>query len=144
MQDRVKFTVLGAAGLVGAAITRHFRALGHVVREVTRENWPAPRESLGHVIYAIGMTANFRERPLATAQAHVSVLLQALESFRSELVLCLSTTRVYQKVPRATEEAALCVNPADPDHLYNITKLTGEAVCLALPASTVGSPAFPM
>ena len=42
------------------------------------------------------------------------------------------------------EDATLSVCPADPDDLYNITKLAGEAVSLALLARTVVSLVCPM
>jgi nucleoside-diphosphate-sugar epimerase len=131
------FTIFGAAGWIGSALARRLTSSGQQVRAVFRDNWPAANESLGHVIYAIGLTADFRERPLAAAEAHVAALVRALESSRFDSFLYLSSTRVYLGAATTVEEASLSVRPADPDNLYNVTKLAGEAVCLALPSLAV-------
>ena len=52
-------------------------------------------------------------------------------------MLYLSSTRVYAGAAATGEEAALTVRPQRPDHLYNLSKLTGEALCLARPEPTV-------
>jgi len=137
MPEVAKFTIFGARGWIGSALVQWLGMRGHEVRALTRDDWPADGERLGHVVYAIGLTADFRNRPLATAQAHVGVLLQVLERFRYESFLYLSTARVYRNVREAVEDAVLSVRPADPDETYNITKLAGEAVCLSLPQPTV-------
>ena len=51
-------------------------------------------------------------------------------------LLYLSTTRVYRNALETTESATLQVSPTDPDDVYNITKLAGEALCLSLPNPT--------
>ena len=48
-------------------------------------------------------------------------------------LLYLSSTRVYDGAPAAREEVSLSLDPQNPSHLYNATKLAGEALCLALP-----------
>jgi nucleoside-diphosphate-sugar epimerase len=131
------FTIFGAGGWIGSALVRRLTNSGHQVRTVFRDNWPAANERLGHVIFAIGLTADFRERPLATAEAHVGTLTRALEYSRFESFLYLSSTRVYLGAAATSEETILSVRPVDPDNLYNVTKVAGEAVCLALPAPTI-------
>jgi nucleoside-diphosphate-sugar epimerase len=131
------FTIFGAKGWIGSALARHLAARGHEVRAVARDDWPAAKTALGHVIYAIGLTADFRQRPLATAEAHVAALVRALQSFPFDSFLYLSSTRVYMNSAATAEETALSVRPNDPDHLYNATKLAGEAVCLSLPGPAV-------
>jgi nucleoside-diphosphate-sugar epimerase len=131
------FTIFGAAGWIGSALVRRLTGSGQEVRTVLRENWPAANEPLGHVIYAIGLTADFRERPLAAAEAHVAALVRALEYSRFESFVYLSSTRVYLGAAATVEETPLSVRPTDPDNLYNVTKLAGEAVCLALPSPNI-------
>jgi nucleoside-diphosphate-sugar epimerase len=131
------FSIFGAGGWIGSALVRHLGARGHELRAITRESWPAAGERLGHAVYAIGLTADFRNNPLPTAQAHVAVLLRALEQFKYDSFLYLSTTRVYRHVPEAHEDAALWVRPTDPDDIYNLTKLAGESVCLSLPSPKI-------
>jgi len=137
MPEVAKFTIFGARGWIGSALVQWLGMRGHEVRALTRDDWPADGERLGHVVYAIGLTADFRNRPLATAQAHVGVLLQVLERFRYDSFLYLSTTRVYLNAHEAVEDAVLSVSPTNPDDVYNATKLAGEAVCLSLPQPTV-------
>jgi len=127
------FTILGAGGWIGSALVRRLAGSGQQVRAIFRDNWPAANESLGDVIYAIGLTADFRVRPFATAEAHITVLTRALQSCRFDSFLYLSSTRVYLGASATTEQTAVSVRSADPDHLYNVTKLAGEALCLALP-----------
>ena len=91
----------------------------------------------GHIISCIGLTGDFRTRPLATAEAHVGTTarIQARGGFDS--FLYLSSTRVYARAATTTEDAALSVNPTDPSDLYNLTKLAGEALCLSDPRPSV-------
>jgi nucleoside-diphosphate-sugar epimerase len=131
------FTILGAAGLIGAAIVRHLQSQGHEVRSVTRSSWPDDDEELGHVIYAIGITSDFLKDPLATADAHVSVLARALRTFRYASFLYLSSTRLYMNASSADEDQPISVLPTDPNYLYNACKLAGESICLSLPAPAV-------
>jgi nucleoside-diphosphate-sugar epimerase len=137
LKPKPMFTIFGAAGWVGSALARRLTSSRYEVRAVSRDTWPAAEEALGHVIYAIGLTADFREHPLAATQAHVATLLRALEYSRFESFLYLSSTRVYLGAGATAEETALSVRPADPDNLYNVSKLAGEAVCLALPSPSV-------
>ena len=56
----------------------------------------------------------------------------------TSLRFCSCPLPASTAVPTATDETAklLCA-PADPSDLYNLTKLAGEAVCLADPRQTV-------
>jgi nucleoside-diphosphate-sugar epimerase len=129
-----EYTVLGAGGYIGAALVRHLRARGHACHAVGRGD-PMPRRP-GHVVYCIGMTFDFRTRPFDTIEAHVSALANILRTAEFESLTYLSSTRVYLRCPPdvvADEDAPLIVNPMDPDDLYNLSKLTGEALCLAIP-----------
>jgi nucleoside-diphosphate-sugar epimerase len=125
------FTIFGANGWIGSALARHLAGKGHHVRGATRNDWPAAGQKLDNVIYAIGLTADFRGRPMQTAQAHVEMLLRVLERYSFESFLYLSSTRVYRGAQATTENAALLVNPTDPDDVYNVTKLAGESICLS-------------
>jgi nucleoside-diphosphate-sugar epimerase len=124
------FTVLGGSGHIGSRLCRWLSARSIPYRAPARGE-PLPGESLGHVIYAIGLTADFRERPLDAVTAHVSCLVSLLETAEFESLLYLSSTRVYQHCPRAEEEEALQVHPTRPQDVYNISKIMGEAACLA-------------
>jgi nucleoside-diphosphate-sugar epimerase len=128
----VSFTIFGAEGWIGSALALELASKGHQVRRVTRKTWPPPGQKLDNVVFAVGLTADFRGYPMQTAQAHVAALLDALERYRYDSFLYLSSTRVYRGAKETIENAALVVNPSDPDDVYNITKLAGESVCLSL------------
>jgi len=82
------------------------------------------------VIYAIGMTADFRHRPIETAEAHVCLLQRLVHAGNFESLTYLSSTRVYARSTDTRESAHLRVNPNDLDDLYNLSKLMGESLCL--------------
>lgn len=131
------FSIFGAGGFVGRNLIARLQANGEPVRAIHRGDWPAPGAALGHVIYTIGMTADFRERPFETIRNHVSLLAEVLEKYTFESFLYLSTTRVYRGNQRTDEAAPLSLSPAVADDLYNASKLAGEALCLALPKPAI-------
>ena len=95
------------------------------------------QRELGHVVYAIGVTSDFRTRPFDTITAHVSRLNEVLRNCRFDSLTYLSSTRVYQGVPVAAggvdgldETCPLTVDPQRPDDLYNLSKLAGESLAL--------------
>jgi nucleoside-diphosphate-sugar epimerase len=107
------------------------------VQRVARgdETWRG--QELGHVFFCVGLTADFRERPLDAIEAHVNAAAAVLRYARFESFLYLSTTRVYSGAAEAVETARISVDPSDPNDLYNLSKLAGEATCLAIPRPEV-------
>ena len=133
-------TVLGAGGWIGAALVAELRRQGRPARAVDRAGlpaWLAERDPQGlgpgPVIYAIGLTADFRQRPHATAEAHVGLLSQVLQRPGMEQLLYLSSTRVYARSADTHETASLPCLSSDPSDLYNLSKLLGEALVLQDP-----------
>ena len=131
-----RFTVLGANGYVGAALVAQLHAQGHRVHAVTRAALPVLLDSgrnAGHVLDCIGLTGDFRSRPHETADAHVGVTAACLARLAFDSFLFLSSTRVYARATATAEDTPLPCAPQDPSDLYNLSKLTGEALCLADP-----------
>jgi nucleoside-diphosphate-sugar epimerase len=134
----MKFSILGGAGFVGRHLARHLRQIGFQVEIVSRGAEVNGTE-LGHVIYAIGLTGNFRERYFDTVEAHVNVLSCALQRNSFESWLYLSSARVYGGLPAgsvATETLDIPVRPSK-DALYDLSKLLGESLCLSLDRPTI-------
>jgi nucleoside-diphosphate-sugar epimerase len=123
------YTVLGAGGRIGRRLVARLRADGHAVHAPARGE-PLPRHRLGHVIYAVGVTADFRTRPLEAMQAHVCALMPLLAGTPFESLLYLSSTRVYLGAGHGREDAPVPVCSANASDLYNLSKLAGEAACL--------------
>ncbi len=125
----MKFTVLGNTGFIGRTVTAHLRAKGHDVATPDRNVQSPAGENLGHVIYAIGMTGNFREHPDRAIEAHVNVLQRLMKDAEFDSWLYLSSTRVYG-MGDTSETSPVSVMP-NADTLYDLSKLLGEAICLS-------------
>lgn len=128
--SKTNITVLGGSGFIGSHVARHFQGIGcdpYLPRKGDESIYQRP---LGHVIYAIGLTADFRHRPLDTVEAHVCILLRLIQSGNFESLTYLSSARVYAGSEDTAEMAQLKINPNDAGDLYNISKLMGESLCL--------------
>ena len=124
-------TILGATGFIGSRLVRHL--------EVQRMDFYAPSrdedlagKNLGHVIYCIGLTADFRTHPVDAVEAHVCKVLRVVRESSFESFVYLSSTRLYKGHQRtlAREEDDLRVNPLAADDLYNLSKAMGESLVL--------------
>lgn len=127
------FTVLGASGSIGSLLRKHLEVTGASLYAPARDDPRIFERPLGHVFYCVGLTADFRAHALETVEAHVGLLSRVLERSEFESLLYLSSTRVYRGLEAGTEEGPLLVTPEDPDDLYSVSKLCGEALCLASP-----------
>jgi nucleoside-diphosphate-sugar epimerase len=134
MGDR--FTVVGGRGFIGSALCAALHDAGGAVASVTHRDVPADA-ALGHVIYASGVSASSVEDPTYAYGAHVEGVRRILDAGRFDSFLYLSSTRVYDDATSTDEAAALPVRPAGGRDLYRITKIAGEALCLAQPAPAV-------
>ena len=130
-----RFTVVGAAGFVGSRLCATLRARGAQVWAPARdESWPW-HGPLGHVIYCAGLTADYLARPFDTVRAHVShlaeVLQHGLQQGAIDSLVYLSSTRLYDGLGDglAHEDAVLPMAPANPRHLYDLSKGLGESLC---------------
>jgi len=126
-------TVLGASGFIGSNIVA---SLGE-----RKMKFDAPlrgenlaTKNLGHVIYCIGLTADFRKKPFDTVEAHVSKLKFILENCNFESFTYLSSTRLYLKSKsinkRLSEQDDIVLNANDPFDLFGASKITGELLLL--------------
>jgi nucleoside-diphosphate-sugar epimerase len=130
-----KATVLGARGFIGAVLETHLAGEGVDVLAPERAQLPDVVDGragpLGVVYYCIGLTADFRDRPLDTVEAHVGLVTRLLARAQFDGLVYLSSTRVYSHSADTAEDVALSARPEDPSDLYNLTKLAGEAACLS-------------
>jgi nucleoside-diphosphate-sugar epimerase len=125
-----KITVLGARGFIGSRLAMRLRELGHDVFCPDR-NADLAGQDLGHVAYCIGLTADFRQRPLDTVEAHVCKLADVIRRCAFESLVYLSSTRVYGASGTGREDTPVAACSADPSDLYNLSKLLGESLCLS-------------
>ena len=122
-------TVLGASGFIGSELVRRLASDGADYQAIGR-NDAVPNSNLGHVIYCIGVTADFRSRLLDTVAAHVCRLHDLVSNHEFESLLYLSSTRVYAGAEVGDEEQPLRVTPGKADDVYNISKAMGESLAL--------------
>lgn len=127
----MKFTLVGGSGFIGGALAAHLRDQGHEVATPARGAVDYYDRPLGHVVYAAGVTADFRTRPFDTLRAHTTLLAELLERAAFESLLYLSSARLYRHADCGAETAPICLRSDDPEDLYDLTKLTGEALCHA-------------
>ena len=124
-------TVLGASGFIGSHLVRRLTELG-IRHDAPSRDENRPRQNCGHIIYCIGLTADFRTRPFDTVQAHVCKLMQVLRDWEFDSLLYLSSTRLYgNELTAANEEDGFRFNTSNPSDLYNLSKAMGESIALS-------------
>jgi nucleoside-diphosphate-sugar epimerase len=124
-------TVLGSGGFIGSSLVKKLKE-----KAITYNAPPRGEElsqNMGHIIYCIGLTADFRRKPFETVEAHVCLLNKILEKAEFESLTYLSSTRVYinSKEKEVFENTPITISIDDPDELYTLTKLTAERLCLS-------------
>jgi nucleoside-diphosphate-sugar epimerase len=129
--------VVGADGYVGSALVAHLQRARVPCRAVGRRGRTPTRGDLGHVVYCAGVTSDARERPLDAMDAHVCGVNGLLRRGGFRSLLYLSSTRVYAGAASGREDAVLEARPDDPGELFALSKLAGEAACLAVERSEV-------
>ena len=129
----MKFTIFGGQGFIGASMARYLEGKGYEVYLPSRlDFFDNSKNKLGHVIYCIGLTGDFRVKPFETVDAHVCTLANLIKSSDFDSWLYLSSTRIYSEISDiAKETSSLSVLPGS-DGIYNISKLLGESLCLSL------------
>lgn len=124
-----QFSILGSSGVIGGHLVSSLLKQGHDVYAPSRGDDEVFKRPLGHVIYCIGLTADFRSRPYETVESHVSHLSLVLQKCKFDSFLYLSTTRIYGVASEGIESCNLLVDPSNSSDFYNISKLMGEALC---------------
>lgn len=130
----MRATVIGGQGFIGRALKKHLENQGREVWVPVKDDPQLFERDLGKVFYCAGLTADYLQRPFDTVTAHVNLLSQVLYRATWSHLVYLSSTRVYDGLSGAVdvvdETADLSVNPNNPRHLYDLSKLMGESLCL--------------
>ena len=126
------FTILGGSGFIGTHLRKYLEGKGYKVFSPSRSEMNSLPHELGHVIYAVGLTGDFRQRLIETVDAHVNLLAKIIYDNKFSSFLYLSSARVYSGVISAgavNEDVQIPVRPG-PDAVYDLSKLLGESFCL--------------
>ena len=126
------YTVIGAAGFVGSRVAAHLRDRGIEPFCPVRDDPGLWDRDLGRIVYCAGLTGDYRTRPFATIEAHVSLLARLVGQAKFDRIVYLSSTRLYDLLPDGVgrEDRAIAVNANNPEHLYELSKLLGENLVL--------------
>jgi nucleoside-diphosphate-sugar epimerase len=126
----VRFTIIGGSGFVGGALAQALIQSGHDVSTPARDT-VRTFALRGHVIYAAGVTADFRQRPFHALEGNTTLVAELLSRGGFDSFLYLSTARLYRKAQSSVESTAIPVRPDQLEDLYDLTKLAAEAICHA-------------
>lgn len=129
-EARLRTTVIGAQGFIGRRVAAELREAGRAIFAPERGDPALFSEPLGRVIYCAGVTSDFRHRPYDTMRAHVGLAGELLECADFASFVYVSSTRVYLGAADTDEQSPLVVDPHQPDHLFHLSKLAGESLCL--------------
>ncbi len=125
-------TVLGASGFIGSELIIFFKK-NNINFYSPKRDENLTDKNLGDIIYCIGLTSDFRTKPFETIEAHICKLCEVLSTYNFTSLTYLSSTRVYINSTNnfANEDDKIIIDPHNADDLYNLSKLTGERLCLS-------------
>lgn len=125
----MRYTIFGSQGYIGQHLNTFLTQQGHTVTCPLKGELP-DEPHLGHIIYCIGLTADFAKRPFDTVEAHTSLYARILAQYDFDTCCYLSSTRLYDSltVEKADESTDLQFNPNTPRHLYDLSKALGESI----------------
>jgi nucleoside-diphosphate-sugar epimerase len=127
----MKFSIFGSNGFIGSNMVKYLKNQNVEYEILDPNDEKIFEKELGHVIYAIGITGDFRERYFDTVESHVCLLHKILKKCKFESFLYLSSTRIYSDITSSSESDNIVVNSNNLDNVYNISKLMGESLCLS-------------
>ncbi len=129
----MRISVVGAYGFIGSALVAELRKHGLDPMTPDRSSLMdgPPHKGWGTLVWAAGLTADYRRRPHDTVAAHAGDLNDLLRLGGVDRLVYLSSTRVYQRNRLAKEDDEVFVLPTDPADLYNLSKLMGESLSLS-------------
>lgn len=124
-------TVIGGQGFVGRALVLQLENKVGELWVPQKNDAQIFERDLGKVFYCAGLTADYLQRPYDTVNAHVNLLSEVLYRAKWEHLVYLSSARVYDGLSGVVDETAdLKLNSNNPRHLYDLSKLMGESLCL--------------
>ncbi|MDD3836699.1 MAG: NAD(P)-dependent oxidoreductase [Phenylobacterium sp.] len=125
-------TILGAAGFVGSRLRRRLEGQGIDPFCPAKGDPAVFEEELGVVYDCAGLTADYAARPFDTVEAHATLVARLAEKARFDRLIVLSSTRLYDSSAAevAREDDPLTLNPAEPRHIYDLSKALGENIAL--------------
>lgn len=128
----MKYTIFGGDGFIGSSIAKHLKQEQNEIIIPYKNDISVLDKDLGYVIYAAGITSDFKYRPHDTIEAHISYLNEILRRSNFKKFIYLSSTRIYRHSKETKENSAITLNNLKLDNLYDLTKMVGESLCYSL------------
>ena len=127
--------ILGSNGWIGSELVKYFSSLKYNVIKVNRKNleeWINSKDFKNIVIYAIGITGDFRSRIAESFEANVSILDKVIQSQLGNIdsFIYLSSTRIYMRNATTKGDECIYLKSNQQSDFYNISKLMAEALVL--------------
>lgn len=127
------WTILGEKSFIGRHIAYALSRSGEEVSVPNRKEINSlTKRNTDILIYCLGVTTNFSQRPLETYNAHACLLTKILSCTSCSQIIYLSSSRVYMHNKNTSEAAPLSVFSHHPDGIYTLSKLVGENICSVL------------
>lgn len=125
-------TVVGAGGFVGRRLVQRLSGEGVAPFTPAKGDPELLKRDLGVVYYCAGLTADYDARPFDTVEAHATLPSRILEADRFDRFIYLSSTRLYDGLPKAEvdETEPLVFDPTDPRRVYDLSKALGENLAM--------------
>lgn len=123
-------SVFGSSGFIGNRLAHYLDSSGYSVRTFQRGDAWDFDGPLGTIFWCIGLTANFRNDPAGTVEAHAGLPAKILQNANYDRFVYLSSTRVYAHQKKSDPDLPIQVQPHDVGEIYNISKLAGENLTL--------------
>lgn len=128
----MKYTIFGGNGFIGSSIAKHLKQDQNEIIIPYKNDKSILDKDLGHVIYAAGITSDFKYRPHDTVESHISYLNEVLRRSNFKKFIYLSSTRIYRHSKETKENSEITLNNLKLDNLYDLTKMVGESLCYSL------------
>jgi UDP-glucose 4-epimerase len=127
-------TLIGGHGFIGRRLQARLQRDGWTCQVPARHEPWLFRRPLGHVFHCAGLTADYAARPFDTVEAHSTLLARVLRDADFESLVYLSSTRLYDGCAvfagaEVDENTPLNLDPAQPRHLFDLSKALGESLC---------------
>jgi len=122
------YTVFGGRGFIGSEFVKQLRANGHEVFVPKRNDKSVFDKDLGTVIYCAGQ-GDCDRKPFEVLDANTTLLSNLLKNADFELIVYISSTRVYMNGKASDESSDCIVCDEDTRKLFNLTKLISEELC---------------
>jgi nucleoside-diphosphate-sugar epimerase len=127
-------SIFGSTGFIGSQIYNYLISNKMECKVINRNDTIDTNLNLGHIVYCIGMTADFRSKPFETIEAHVTKLSFILKNCKFDSFTYFSSARMYINSIDynidSSENNPILINPNQPFDIFASSKLTGELLSL--------------